>query len=100
VTANVIVSTSGGDGIVQCDAVLRQRTTSITAGSGRAAVGTAAGDIRYTTLTAVFGGTLATAGTVRVSCWQVSPSTVTPQVRYADVTAVRVGSITQTATLG
>jgi len=98
VTASVIVTASGGDGIVECDAVLRQGTTNVSAGSAQAAVGTAAGDVRYTTLAFEFAGSVTSAGTVRVGCWQVSP--IVAQMQFADVTAVRVGAVTQTATLG
>jgi hypothetical protein len=100
VTASVFVSASGGVGIDQCDADLRQGTTNVSAGSARAAVGTAAGDVRYTTLAFEFAGSVTSAGTVRVGCWQVSLGATMPQMQYADVTAVRVGALTATGTLG
>jgi hypothetical protein len=100
VTASVFVSASGGDGIVECDANLRQGTANVSAGGAQAAVGTVAGDVRYTTLAFEFAGSVTSAGTVRVGCWQVSAGAVMPQMQFADVTAVRVGAVTATATLG
>jgi hypothetical protein len=96
VSMGVVVTATGGDGSVTCDVDHLINGTVDIVGAGTAAVGTTAGTSRLTTLVGQGGVTLTAAGTLRLSCWQSSAGATMPQARFADVIAIKVGSLTQT----
>jgi hypothetical protein len=70
------------------------------AGGGSATVGDLSGDSSEVTIPIVFGTKLAGGGTAGVRCWRSAGNGATgtgadPTVTYADMTAVQVGTLTQ-----
>jgi hypothetical protein len=97
VSMGVAVTATGGDGAVTCDVDHLINGTVDIVTVVTAAVGTSAGTSRLTTLVGTPGGvTLTAAGTLRLGCWQSSAGATMPQARFADVMAIKVGSLTQT----
>jgi hypothetical protein len=96
--ATTEVEASGtGDWVIKCSTLSRNNRGGPSEGEVRGAVGTGPGDSRLATLTGVTAFDLPNGDDVTLSCWkQGAGSGANPVAEVADITAVRVQSVSST----